>query len=293
MSKLRKNRKGSSKRYNMSIIDSPKIAQKRSMRQANIWSSPTNSRPKRAKLDPILNQSLVRQFKEEEKDENLESLMSKLNIQDCTSPKQHDQNDKAQVVVDCNDAVIETEREQESHTRIRLTHQEISTKIADFVNSKLKAKDIWKLCPDIHRSTIYNHFNRINEKGTNSRKISRVKDGSNTQIIEDAIRQILIQNEMFNSKDIQKELESNHKIVLSDSSITKKLKDMGYSYSALTPWLKLSKSQMEAREKWAKESSVVNWNNAVYIDEAAFYGGDFTQKMGICKWRVFSQKNKS
>ena len=73
----------------------------------------------------------------------------------------------------------------------------------------------------MHRSTIYNHFNRINKKGTNSRKISRVKDGSNTQIIEDAIRQILIQNEMFNSKDIQKELESNHKIVLSDSSITK------------------------------------------------------------------------
>ena len=83
----------------------------------------------RAKLDPILNQNLVRQFKEEEKDENLESLISKLNIQDCTSPKQHDQNDKAQVVVDCNDTVIETEREQESHTRIRITHQEISTKL--------------------------------------------------------------------------------------------------------------------------------------------------------------------
>ena len=47
---------------------------------------------------------------------------------------------------------------------------------------------------------------------------------------------------MFNSKDIQKELESNHKIVLSDSSITKKLKDMGYSYSAPTSWLKLSKT---------------------------------------------------
>ena len=59
-------------------------------------------------------------------------------------------------------------------------------------------------------------------------KISRVKDGSNTQIIEDAIRQILSQNEMFYSNDIQKELESNHKIVLSDSSITNKLKDMGY-----------------------------------------------------------------
>ena len=68
--------------------------------------------------------------------------MFKLNIQDCTSPKQHDQNDKAQVVVDCNDAVIEKERHQESHYRIRLTHQEISTKIDGFVNSELKAKDI-------------------------------------------------------------------------------------------------------------------------------------------------------
>ena len=67
--------------------------------------------------------------------------MFKLNILDCTSQKQHDQNDKAQVV-DCNDAVIEKEREQEFHTRISLTHQEISTKMTGFVNSKLKVKDI-------------------------------------------------------------------------------------------------------------------------------------------------------
>ena len=150
MSKLWRNRKGSSKRYNMSIIDSPKI-RKRSMRKANIWSSQTNSHVKRAKLDPILNQSFVLQFKEEEKDENLEFLMFKLNILDCTSPKQHDQNYNALIVVDCNDAVVEKEREQESHKRVRLTHQEISTKIAGFGNSKLKAKDIWKLCSDIHR----------------------------------------------------------------------------------------------------------------------------------------------
>ena len=68
--------------------------------------------------------------------------MSKLNIQDCTSQKQHDQNDKAQVIIDWNDAVIEKEREQEFHPRIRLTHQEISTKMTGFVNSKLKVKDI-------------------------------------------------------------------------------------------------------------------------------------------------------
>ena len=55
--------------------------------------------------------------------------MPKLNIQDCTFQKHHDKNAKALVVVDCNDAVIEKEREQEFYTRIRLTHQEISTKI--------------------------------------------------------------------------------------------------------------------------------------------------------------------
>ena len=54
---------------------------------------------------------------------------------------------------------------------------------------------------------------------------------------------------MFNSKDIQKELESNHEIVLSDTSIITKLKDMGYSHSAPTQSLKLLKAQMEAREK--------------------------------------------
>ena len=40
------------------------------------------------------------------------------------------------------------------------------------------------------------------------------------------------------------------------------------------------KVQMEAREKWVKESSVVNLNNAIYIDEAAFYEGDVTHKNG-------------
>ena len=76
---------------------------------------------------------------------------------------------------------------------------------------------------------------------------------------------------MFNSKHIQKELESNHEIVLSDSSMIAKLKDMGYSYSAPTQSLKLPKAQMVAREKWAKESSLVNKSNAIYLDETAFY----------------------
>ena len=68
--------------------------------------------------------------------------MTKLNIQDCISQKQHDQNDKALLVVDFNDVVMGKAREQEFHTRIRLTHQEISTKMTGFVNSKLKVKDI-------------------------------------------------------------------------------------------------------------------------------------------------------
>ena len=47
---------------------------------------------------------------------------------------------------------------------------------------------------------------------------------------------------------------------------------------------------MEAREKWAKESSVVNWNNAIYIDEAAFYGGDVTHKKWISASEEYSVK---
>ena len=49
------------------MIDSPMISQKRSMLQAKILSSHLNSRPKWAKLDPTLNQSLVLQFNEEKK----------------------------------------------------------------------------------------------------------------------------------------------------------------------------------------------------------------------------------
>ena len=91
-------------------------------------------------------------------------------------------------------------------------------------------------------------------------------------------------------KKLLRFLKNRKNTVLSDSSITKKLKDMGYSYLAPTPWLKLSKSQIEAREKCAKESSVVNWNNAIYIDEAEFYGGDVTHKKWVSASEEYSVK---
>ena len=75
--------------------------------------------------------------------------MFKLCIQDWTSPIQCDQNDEALIVLDCNDAVTEKVREQKSHTKLRQIYKEISKIISDFVNLKLKAKDIVKLCPDI------------------------------------------------------------------------------------------------------------------------------------------------
>ena len=40
------------------------------------------------------------------------------------------------------------------------------------------------------------------------------------------------------------------------------------------------KSSDGGQRKWAKESNLVNWNNAIYIDEAALYGGDFSHKNG-------------
>ena len=72
-------------------------------------------------------------------------------------------------------------------------------------------------------------------------------------------------------------MESNHEIVLSDSSIITKLKDMRNSYSAQTQTFKSSDG---SQRKWAKESSLVNRSNVIYIDETAFYEGDVTHK----KW---------
>ena len=54
-------------------------------------------------------------IKSRAKYENLVSFMSKLNIQDCTSPKQHYPNDKALMAVDCNDFDIDKVIAQESH----------------------------------------------------------------------------------------------------------------------------------------------------------------------------------
>ena len=55
--------------------------------------------------------------------------MTKFSIYDYITSIKHDQNDKALIVVDRNHTVIEKEREEESHTKIKLAHQEISTKL--------------------------------------------------------------------------------------------------------------------------------------------------------------------
>ena len=87
--------------------------------------------------------------------------MSELSIQDCTSSKQHNQNDEALMVVNCNDADIDKAIEQESH--LKKINSEIDiNKIAGFVNSKLKARNITKLCKK-KRSTICNHNNKVQE----------------------------------------------------------------------------------------------------------------------------------
>ena len=47
---------------------------------------------------------------------------------------------------------------------------------------------------------------------------------------------------------------------------------------------------METRENFEKMFSVVNWNNAIYIDEAAFYGGDVTHKKWVSASEEYSVK---
>ena len=54
-------------------------------------------------------------IKSRAKYDNLVSFMSKLNSQVRTSPKQHYQNDKALMVVECNDADIDKVIAQKSH----------------------------------------------------------------------------------------------------------------------------------------------------------------------------------
>ena len=50
------------------------------------------------------------------------------------------------------------------------------------------------------------------------------------------------------------------------------------------------KSSDESQRKWAKEFSIANWNNAIYINEAAFYGGDVTHKKWVSVSEEYSVK---
>ena len=86
--------------------------------------------------------------------------MSKLNIQDRTSPKQHYQNDKALMVVDCNDADIDKVIAQESHSNKTYSLANIN-KICSFCKLRIKSKRYCKAMLDILKYTICNHNSRI------------------------------------------------------------------------------------------------------------------------------------
>ena len=43
---------------------------------------------------------------------------------------------------------------------------------------------------------------------------------------------------------------------------------------------------MEAKDKWVKEFSLVNWSNSIYLAEASFYEGNVTQ----LKWVAASEE---
>ena len=47
---------------------------------------------------------------------------------------------------------------------------------------------------------------------------------------------------------------------------------------------------MEAREKWAKESRILNRSNAIYINETVFYEGDVTHKKWVSASEEYSVK---
>ena len=124
---------------------------------------------------------------------NLISLMIKLNIQNFTSPKQHSQNDEALIVVDCSNTDIEKMIEQESHTRIKLTHQEISTKLL-VCKLKIKMQKIFESYVFIY---IYQLFAittiEFRKKRAKSRKIFRVK-------IDTTHKLLRMQSDKFKSK---------------------------------------------------------------------------------------------
>ena len=62
--------------------------------------------------------------------------------------------------------------------------------------------------------------------------------------------------------------------MLSEFSLTKKLRNLGCMHSSLTPWLKLSKFKLEVRRNREKESGVVNWIKVIYFKWTKFKGGD-------------------
>ena len=49
---------------------------------------------------------------------------------------------------------------------------------------------------------------------------------------------------------------------------------------------------MKSEKKWAKESSLVNWNYVIYLDEAAFYRGDVTYKKGLLQVNSIQTKEQ-
>ena len=95
---------------------------------------------------------------------------------------------------------------------------------------------------------------------------------------------------LFNRRP--KDLESNRNIVSSDSLINENLKEIEYLYQLFSLTLAFkssdgSQNEMGERVQTCKleQSNLIGWN--------WIYRGDLLIKMGSCKWRIFSQKNRS
>ena len=104
-----------------------------------------------------------------------------------------------------------------------------------------------------------------------------------TSIDDDNIVNLIKENDDLTIKEIKNILEEENNIMISSSTVRRRLLDNNFSYRFPIKKPLLTENHKKKRLEWAKQNIKRNWNKVIFSDECAFKISGFNKKKWIHK----------
>ena len=121
-------------------------------------------------------------------------------------------------------------------------------------------------------STIYRHYQNLDNFGTNSRRKGSGRISKLNSSVEELIQKYLKEDEWIDSKIIASKLKNKgHDIHY--STINRYLKKLRYKYVKPLEGMVLEEHHKKARKEWCQRHKDDEWDEVLFIDECTIKGG--------------------